>query len=245
MIYISNSEGLIGDFLGTVPAMQELAKSNRLVVEIHPEAEKLVSIIDNPNDIIFSINPSGGSVDKLLNSSKAFSIATANDWYMTQAFMYQVGLPVPLVPPKAILKYSTAPITSYDYIVSPFARSLPSDQKLSRKVWQGLIDSMPNKTFCIIGDTKYNDLGFLQGHNVAIEFDKPFDYVCNLLVSANEGLISVVTGTSHLAFHLGVKNWILNNQDFKWGTNPDGISIRESIPTITVDSLKKYLVGNK
>lgn len=245
MIYINNKDGLIGDFLGSIPAMQALAKDNKLVVEIHPEAEKLVPLIDNPNGIIFTTNPSGGTIDKTIYSATAFSIATSNDWYMSQAFMYQLGLPVSSVPPKATLKYDNADVPIFDYIISPFARSLPDRQKLPKKVWQELIDSMPNHTFCVLGTTKHDDLWFLQGPNIKPWYDFPFDIVCNLLTKAREGLISVVTGTSHLAFHLGVKNWILNNQDFKWGTNPDGINIRNDIPSLFPDVIKEYLVGNK
>lgn len=245
MIYITNKDGLIGDFLGSIPAMQALAKDHKLVVEIHPEAEKLVPLIDNPNEIIFTVNPSGGQIDKTIYSATAFPIATSNDWYMSQAFMYQLGLPVPSVPPKAKLKYDDISVPIFDYIISPFARSLPPNQKLYGSVWQDLTNSMPDKKFCVIGNTRHDDLGYLYGPNVSIEYDRPFSYVCNLLTKAKEGLISVVTGTSHLAFHLGVKNWILNNQDFKWGTNPDGISIREAIPQVTVDLLKKYLEINK
>lgn len=245
MIYITNKDGLIGDFLGSVPAMQALAKDHKLVVEIHPEAEKLVSLIDNPNEIIFTVNPSGGQIDKIIHSATAFSIATSNDWYMSQAFMYQLGLPVPSVPPKAKLVYDDVSVPIFDYIISPFARSLPDRQKLSREVWLELIDSMPDKTFCILGTTKHDDLWFLQRPNTEPWYDFPFSTVCNLLTKAKEGLISVVTGTSHLAFHLGVKNWILNNQDFKWGTNPDGINIRNDIPSLFSETLKEYLVGNK
>jgi hypothetical protein len=245
MIYIQNKEELIGDFLGTVPALQELAKTDKLVVQVTEGSRQLLPIIDNPNDIVFT-DVLTGEKKYTLDCQPAFSRATGNDWYMSQAFFEQLGLSVPSVAPKAKLKVEHIDVPIYDYIISPFARSLPEEQKWSRKNWQALIDSMVDKKFCVIGTMKYDERFYLNGsENVDTIFDKNFNYVCNLLLRSTRGLISVVTGTSHLAFHLGVKNWILNNQDFKWGTNPDGISIRTPIPQLTVKEVRKYLEDSK
>lgn len=241
MIYITNKDGLIGDFLGSIPAMQALGKADKLVVEIHPEAEKLVRLIDNPDEIIFTTKPTGGQLRHTIYSATAFPIATSKGLYMSQAYFEQVGLPIPDVAPKAKLKYDDVDVPIYDYIVSPFARSLPDRQKLDRSVWQDLVNSMPDKKFCVLGTTKHDSLWFITGDNVEPKYDFPFDYVANLLTKSTKGLISIVTGTSHLAFHLGVKNWILNNQDFAWGTNPDGLSLRHDIPSLFPDTLKSFL----
>lgn len=241
MIYIKSLDGLIGDFLGSIPAMQTLGKTDKLVVEIHPEAEKLVSLIDNPDEIVFTVQPSGGHIAHTIYSATAFPIATSNNWYMSQAFFRQVGLEVPLVPPRAKLTECPMTVPEYDYILSPFARSLPDRQKWDRKNWQALVDLMPDKRFCVLGTTLHDDLWFIKGDNVEPNYDFPFQLVCNMLLASTKGLISVVTGTSHLAFHLGVKNWILNNQDFAWGTNPNGISIRNDIPSLFPEKLKEIL----
>lgn len=244
MTYITNKDGLIGDFLGSIPAIQALGKTDRLVVEIHPEAQKLVPLINNPDDIVFTTNPSGGSISHTLHSATAFSIATSKDLYMSQAFFQQVGLPIPTTPPKASLKYDNVDVPIFDYIISPFARSLPDRQKLDRKIWQELVDSMPDKKFCVLGTTKYDDLWFITGPNVEPKYDFTFTYVANLLAKATEGLISLVTGTSHLAFHLGVKNYLINNQDFKWGTNPDARCLRHDIPSLFPDTLRKFITNS-
>lgn len=241
MIYVQNKDGLIGDFLGSIPAMQALGKKDKLVVEIHPEAEKLVSLISNPDEIVFTVNPSGGQIAHTIHSASAFPIATANNWYMSQAYFRQVGLEVPLVAPKAKLRYTKELVQYYDYIISPFARSLPDEQKWGKREWQKLIELMPNNKFCVIGTSKHDPSSYLKGDNVDHLYDSPFNYVCNLLEHAMCGLISVVTGTSHLAFHLNVKNWILNNQDFAWGTNPDGISIRDEISSLSPEKVKEIL----
>lgn len=245
MLYIQNKDGLIGDFLGSIPAMQALGKTDKLVVEIHPEAEKLVSLIDNPDEIVFTTQPSGGHIAHTIYSATAFPIATGNNWYMSQAFFRQVGLEVPLVPPKAKLKYDDVNVPTFDYIISPFARSLPDRQKVTKSIWKELVDLMPDKTFCVIGTSVHDRSDFILRPNVWAMFDCNFEAVCNLLIKARYGLISVVTGTSHLAFHLGVKNWILNNQDFKWGTNPDGYSLRHDIPSLFGYIIKDFLESSE
>jgi len=240
MTYIQNKDGLIGDFLGSVPAMQELGRRDKLVVQIHPEALKLVPLIYNPDGIVFT-EIATGQVSHTIYSATAFQIATAKNLYMSQAFFEQVGLEIPLVAPKADLRLIEVHTPTYDYIISPFARSLPSSQKLPKSEWKQLVDSMPNKKFCVIGTTVHDDPEFIVGPNVETRFDMDFNYVGSLLRNATKGLISVVTGTSHLAFHLGVKNWILNNQDFAWGTNPDGVSIRDHIPALFGEKIREYL----
>lgn len=244
MLHIVNNDGLIGDFLGAIPAMQALGKTDRLVVQIHPEAEKLVSLIHNPDNIIFTTHPASGEVKHTIYSATAFPVATGNNWYMSQAYFRQVGLEVPLSPPRAILEVPIEDTPTYDYIISPFARSLPEADKWPREKWQELVDSMPDKKFCVLGTVSHDSPHFLEGPNVDARFDFSFRHISNLMLRATKGLISVVTGTSHLAFHLGVKNWVLNNQDFAWGTNPDGHHLRKRIPDITVNDLKKYLEDN-
>lgn len=246
MILINNSEGLIGDFLGTIPAMQKLAEKDTVVVKVHPEAKGLFELIEtyhltDKDNIDFFIEPEW---DKKItfNSSEAFGIANTHNWYMTQAFMKQAGLEVPKIAPKAKLNYgsSSIPIPPVDYLISPFARSLPLDQKWQREKWQELVSKLKNKTFGVLGNYKYDDPMYLNGSNVRLFYSLSFDTLCKVFKNAG-CLISVVTGTSHLAFHLGVKNVLLNNQGFAWGTNPEAICLREYIPNITVEQVIEKL----
>lgn len=232
---ITNKEGLIGDFLGTIPAMQALAQQDRLIVEIHPNAQAIVPIISNPLNIIFTTQPSGHSINVVLSSQEAFQIAVQNNWYMTQAFLAQASLDIPTTPPKADLIYSAVASPEADFILSPFARSLPPNEKWSQAEWQRLVDMQPHLTFCLIGSSK-DDPNFIKGHNVKVELGRPFNFICQLLKSS-KGLISVVTGTSHLAFHLGVKNYLINNQSMLWGTNPDAVNIRTDIPKLKAEEI--------
>lgn len=241
MILIDNKEGLIGDFLGTIPAMQKLAENDCVLLEYRKEVSGLYNLIVNDN-----LKEKGEvNLDDvrviILSSSEAFQIAHQKGYYMTQAFMAQAGLDVPEVPPKAKLNYiNCAPLGQQsvcDYLISPFARSLPEEQKWQEDNWRNLVRSMPHKIFGLLGNSKYDDRLFLiEEPNVIPIFDLNFDTLCGIFKNS-ECLISIVTGTSHLAFHLGVKNILLTNQNMTWGNNPDAIKITDPIHNITVQQV--------
>lgn len=242
MILIDNKEGLIGDFLGTIPAMQKLSENELVFVRVHPEAKELFELIRSKRLIDDYVSNAVIEMCKkvTLSSSEAFQIASKKSYYMSQAYMEQAGLEVPEVAPKANLSFKEwENVTKCDYILSPFAKSLPPDQKWPREKWQQLVDNLPDKKFVMIGSAS-DDSTFIHGKNVIVELNHPFDYICNLF-KYSKGLISVVTGTSHLAFHLGVKNILLSNQQMTWGNQPDAIRINKHIPDITVNEVIEKL----
>lgn len=245
MILIDNKEGLVGDFLGTIPAMQKLSEDDTVIVKVNQEVEGLFELIKNKDLVNFkelSYDYSDQFHKEItLSSSGAFTLASQNNWYMTQAFIKQAELEVPEVPPKARLRYeSVLALHPIDYLISPFARSLPLDQKWQRENWQALVNKFPDKTFGVLGNYKYDDPMYVNGKNVHLFYSLSFDVLCKLFKSAT-ALISVVTGTSHLAFHLGVKNILLTNQGMTWGNNPDAIKLTEYIPNITVQQVIEKL----
>jgi len=247
MILIDNKEGLVGDFLGTIPAMQALHKDDSdVVVKVHPEAEGLFDLIKGNGLIKFndSMKNIESKFDKEItfNSSEAFGIANTYNWYMTQAFMKQAGLEVPEIAPKAKLNYgsSSIPVPTVDYLISPFARSLPLDQKWQREKWQELVTKMKDKTFGVLGNYKYDDPMYLNGKNVRLFYSLSFDFLCRLFINS-KALISVVTGTSHLAFHLGLKNILLTNQFMTWGNNPEAIKLTRNIHDIQINEVIEKL----
>lgn len=241
MKHIISTDGLIGDFLGQIPTIQKLSEEEEVLVRIHPESKGLFSLIEN--DRIRQGDFVGREYHIILNSSEAFQIAAKKNYYMTQAFMEQAGLEVSEVPPKAKLNFGQLVINQKrkkkifpDYLVSPFARSLPLEQKWPKEKWQQLVDSLPNKLFGLLGNSKYDNENFITGKNVKNCFDMDFSLLCHFYLRS-KGLISVVTGTSHLAFHLGVKNILLTNQGMTWGNNPDAIRITDPIQNITVEQV--------
>ncbi len=203
--------------------------------------------------------------------SRAFEVADRLDLYMSQAFWIQLlghieanlgdtdEKIIAAIYPKANLgkDIQGGPLfrrrlpqelknsIGHDYIISPFARSLPPEQKWSQENWQKLVETFPEKSFAVFGNSLYDPHDYIKAPNVIDKYDKPFKEVCTELALSKEGIISVVTGTSHLAFHLGVKNILLNNQNFEWGTNPDAICIRTPIPTLIVDEVVEVMKANQ
>ena len=248
-ILLNNGEGLVGDFLGTIPAMQQLARDNMGIhVIIHPEAEKIFKLIPAHYNIVRAFHreyPEDYYTKSLsLDISKAFSIADQKKLYMSQTHYEVLGLPIPHVPPRAELDIEEIGFPTYDVLLAPFARSLPPQEKWAREKWQQLVDRFPHIKFGLLGTKTHDDPEFLKGYNVTAEFDHNFMYVSNLMKKCTV-VLSVVTGISHLCFHLDVPNLLINNQNFTWGTNPKANNIRTPIPTLkvdeVVDNLKKYL----
>ena len=245
MIYLDQPDGLIGDFLGTIPAMIHYAKQDDVEVKIHPEARQLLKLIPKKYDIKeFDGRVVAKTAYKELHYfdvSKAFALAQEKGLYMSQAHFGVLGLPIPEVPPKAELEFPETRWPRVDYIISPFARSLPPEQKWSIENWQQLINELPEYEFAVVGSSLHDEKGQLTGKNVLEYYDHPFVDVCNLFKNSEHGLISVITGTSHLAFHLGVKNYLLNNQGKYWGVNPDAINITDEIPYLKPEDVIKVL----
>lgn len=242
MILVDNKEGLIGDFLGTIPAMQKLAEKDEIIVDVRDEVSGLFDLVKDPNikdygSIYFQRRPEFNITFK---STEAFGISVKYNCYMSQAFYVQAGLEFPRKPPKAKLDFEggtfTLPIGPIDYLISPFARSLPENQKWPQEKWQELIKKLPHKKFGILGNYKYDNPMYINGPNVEKFYSLPFNTLCRLFKNS-VALISVVTGTSHLAFHLDVKNILLTNQTMAWGNNPDAIQIEKPIDQISVQEV--------
>lgn len=246
MILIDNQEGLIGDFLGTVPAMQKIATVHKCLVKVRSEVKGLFDLVksDRLQDIE-KVDTGFMDVNQLhkftFNSSSAFTTSAKYNCYMSKAFMINVDLEDIEEIPKARIKFIGTQIEKpFDYCISPFARSLPEEQKWPVEKWKELVESRPDLKFALFGNSKYDNKEYLVADNVTTIFDKPFNEVCNILVNSR-GLISVVTGTSHLAFHLGRKNVLLTSQTMAWGNNPDAIQIKKPIEQITVEEVLSKL----
>ncbi|GAO43784.1 glycosyltransferase family 9 protein [Flavihumibacter petaseus] len=242
-VLLRNPDGLIGDFLGTIPAMIDVARIHQLDVVIHPEARELFDLIPKRYGITAIDEPGsndGYDYHGTMDISAAFTLSHQKDYYMSQAHMELLGLWVSPQPPKAELDIPDIDVPVADFILAPFSRSLPSEQKWPAAQWQKLVDMHPDKTFVVIGHDR-DPRRFITGRNVLDAYAQPITEVCNLLKKARRGLISVVSGPSHLAFHLGVKNYLLTNQNMTWGNNPDAIQLRHQIPNMTAEDFSTFL----
>jgi hypothetical protein len=179
---IRNDNDLIGDFIGTIPAMQALPA----LYIVKPHMAELAEMAG----IRYTVTSL--PCLKAIDLQRAFRYAAANNLHMIQANFQEVGLPVPDNIPRPKLIVHEEEVPEIDYVLSPFSRSLPEDQKWPREKWQQLIDTMYYKTFALIGgpnDDKYYLTGCLK------IFGKSLNYIANLLLHS-KGLISVTTGTS-------------------------------------------------
>lgn len=255
-ILITGINGLIGDCLGQFPCIQELAKYNKVYIDYPKEVQSLVDLIpkkynigslEDYNKDCFKASiwadPYSTKVYNL-DIHKAFSGAQISGQYMSQVYYPQLGLETPETPSKADLEWKEEFVPYYDYLISPFARSLPNEQKWQQCNWQNLVDRMSNKRFALLGNSKYDNKDYIKGNNVFVEFDKPFSYICNLLKShksRNVTLISLVSGLSHLCFHINASNILLTNQGISgWGINPNAYKITHYIPDLhPIDVINK------
>lgn len=247
---LHNDIGLIGDFLGTIPVMIELAKrekekKDQLTVVIHSEVTEIFQMIPRKYDIQRTYTPY--NFDASLDLNKAFDIASKNNYHMTQAHFAIMGLPVPEKPivPDLELVTSVFGIPQFDYVLAPFSRSLPEEQKWQQYKWQDLIDELSDKHFGIIGGP-FNDRDFIDQNSKNLEtvFSKGWNYI-GCLLRMSGALISVVSGPSHMAYAVNAKNILLTNQTGAWGNNPDAIKITKNIHDITVDDVIKILKENE
>jgi len=233
-------DGLIGDFTGIIPVMIELAKQDELHVSIHPDAEIIFQLIPKK----YNIQPQTPSIkyERILELDilKTYEISKQHNCYMSQAHFAYFDLHVPKPAPRAELEFELTEEPVYDYIIAPFSRSLPPEQLWKQTNWQKLVDMMPESSFCIIGHAR-DERNFITGPNITEMYNESLLKVMGTFKKLRKGVISIVSGPSHIAFHLGVKNYLLTNQPEAWGNNPDAIKICDYIPELKANKVAEVL----
>lgn len=233
---VKNPIGLIGDVLGTFPVLQQLNKDHdSFSVIVHEDAKWLYDLVPEINICTCP------KWDKELNLSGAFTMSHQQGCYMVQSHYPFMGYPIPASPIKAKLTVQEVDVPVYDYILAPFGRSAPESQKLELSKWLELMNLMPDKSFLVIGNSKH-DQEFEVPDNGYFGFDLSAHQLCNVLLKARSGCISIVTGISHLCYHLSVKNYLLTNQTgMTWGENPEAVCLRDHIPTLKAQTVYDLL----
>lgn len=224
---IRNDNDLIGDFIGTIPAMQALG-AEVIIKDSMTELFNMARLKRATEE----------SHDKAFDLHGAFALADRKNLHMIQANYHFVGLDIPADVPRPKLTYHDFYVRRFDYVLAPFSRSLPKEQLWQREKWQCLVNSMPDKSFCLMGSLVHDDPEYITGKNVTPIFGKSWAYVCNVLKQSQ--LISVVTGLSHLAYALEVKNYLFVNQG-SWGKNPEAVYMDKHIPDIYVQDVMAKL----
>jgi hypothetical protein len=241
MILLKYLHDLIGDFLGMMPLMTELSKQEELHVSIHPEVECLLDLVPKKYGIKLK-DRDEASYDKIVEVDifKVFKLAIERNYYMSKAALAYLNFDMSENPPKAELEFEAVETSAYDYIIAPFSRSLPPEQRWPQEQWQKLTELLPDKLFCIIGHER-DDKNFMTGKNIFGMYNEPLIKVISVMKNARKGLISVVSGPSHIAFHISVKNYLLTNQYMAWGNNPEAVTIWNNIPHLKAEELVDIL----
>lgn len=237
---IKSDINLVGDFLGTLPAIIEKNQREKVQLIITGLKSSLISLIPKEIELVNEEI----LYDVKLDIHKAFAYANDRGLYMSQCYYQQLGLPTPFLKEKVFLEYRKQMTEVVDYVISPFSLSLPENQKVNKQVWQDMVDDNPNMLFALIGVEGIDDANLIEGKNVVKFFNRDLHFICNLLRNSDKGLISLVTGTAHLAFHLTVFNILFTNQLGVWGNNPEAFFVKDYIPSLTYEKNIKKLIKN-
>jgi hypothetical protein len=244
-IAVLNPEGLIGDFLGTIPVMQKFKKDNPDCYFVFHDEIRDLAKLTKLNFLVqseYEALENDIASEYKFNISRAFELSCRQNLHMIQANYPELCYDVPADIPKPKLYIKPEPVEYVDFLISPFSRSLPEEQKWQKEKWQQLVVAFKKYKFGLLGSFR-DDPEFIKADNCINIFDKSFNYVSNTMMKARYGLISVVTGTSHLAYALSVKNFLFINQG-AWGKNPEALYITDPINSITVDQVKKFINEN-
>lgn len=253
-MFLKTSIGLLGDAIGTIPVIIALSKTHdgKTYLLLNTDAVNAREIynfipkkydIEIHNQIGFIYDPyNEGIMPKEFNLSRAFDIAVAKNLHMIQAHFSYFGLGVPSEIVKPELEFPDLDVPQYDYILAPFSRSLPDVQKWPQDNWNKLVDMMPDKTFVVFGNEKYDKLDYVFSKpNVTHMYSKPLNEVMNVIKRVRYGVLSVVTGISHFCYPLDVPNVLFINQNMAWGKNPKAIYLEKPIHSYTAQEVSAYL----
>jgi hypothetical protein len=250
MIRVRNDIGLVGDFLGTVPAMNDLAAKNGglVVVGLNKTIGSLFACIARSENTegaarIFLPTEEAALTDEGFEGvttgapfdlSTAFTIAGERDLHMTQAHYAVLGLDVPPEPIRPQL-VSAPPVRLADFMLAPFSRSLPESQRWPRERWQAVVDGMPRVSFNVLGSLT-DPPDYLTGPNVRPLYGQGWPVVMSAMLGAR-ATVSLVSGPAHLAYAIGARCVQLTNQDGAWGNNPEALALHDPIPDLQPEAV--------
>ena len=132
---IRNENSLIGDFIGTIPAMIELSKTElQLGVICADSVAELLCMIPHKYNIK---RVADKPYCKSFDLHAAFALADGEKkLHMIQANYHFMGLPIPKDIPRPELEVAPYFVETFDYILSPFSNSLPNEQLWQQDKWQ-------------------------------------------------------------------------------------------------------------
>lgn len=227
---------MIGDCVNTFGILRDLSKIEPLEVKHSAEAKWFYDLLPKELNIKSVDEVDDNAIE--LDLIGAFRYSEGYKYHMSQCYHQQFGLPTPSQPIKPELDVPNIEVPIYDYILTPFSRSLPEYQKWGLHRWQELSwDLNKNKySTCIFGNSLYDP----KINGLQMEYDRPMVEVLNMIKKCRKGVISVITGISHLSYAMDAKNCLLSGQGVTgWGINPNATIIDN--PNVCEISVKEVL----
>jgi ADP-heptose:LPS heptosyltransferase len=243
-MHIIAKNGLLGDFIGVIPTIIELSKTvDKLTVDVVDSTVEIFNMIPKKYNITRAdTTPKNTAKYDISHAGMAFSFAHqgmpgGSSRHMTQCYQHVVGLPTPNEPVRPDLEVPDLDYTpKYDFILSPFSRSLQEHSKWQKFKWQLLVNKLSDKTFSLFGNSTFDDKNYILAPNVTPEFDRPFTEVASIM-KKSKGLIAVNTGTQHLSYAIKVPTILLSDQGGLWGRNPEAIWLQGNVQNISVEQV--------
>jgi hypothetical protein len=252
-----NDDNLIGDALGTIPVTIYLSQqpenrpfsvkaANKAIAKMIPKKYEINFIEEIPKD----------NTDRIISLSGPHAYGGFHNLHMTQAHFTYLNLPRPPKPirPEIELEPEDKPIPEFDFILAPHSNCLPDNQRWPLENWVKLTERFPNNSFVVMGSTNppNNNQLFEEKNNLTNLYNQSLNFVSHVMKKARYGLVSVVTGISHLSFALDVPNVLLSVQQEAWGINPDSSIITSAnkdirditIPQVEVAIRSRFNIGS-
>jgi hypothetical protein len=243
-ILIKNSPGLIGDFLGFVPALQRVSLHNQVYLEKTEVLQKFYNLIKK--DIYNFYYYENQEIDKIIFANTDEVSANNKNKYMSGEYLNfifnQFNIDIHEHAPKIDFNFLlTDTPEKFDYLIAPYGRSAPIEQKISLDIWKKFFNKKNNFIFGVLGDSRNDNFDIFNNmQNVIKVFDNDFNSVYNKMKNS-KGVISIVTGITHFCYHAKIPNILFSNQFANWGNNPEARTIIKNIPNISVNDIEEAL----
>lgn len=239
---LTSDIALLGDTINTWGIIRDLSLRGPVSVIIPQESKWFYELL-SPT-IKLSVKDDTKYSNGELNLTEAFIYGSKENYHMSQCYHAQFNLPTPKKPIRPELNVPDIEVPIYDYILAPFSRSLPEEQKWGLHRWQELSWKLNQQGFttCVFGNSKYDP----QINGMQMEYDRPMNEVLNMIKKCRKGVVSVVTGISHLAYAMEAQNILLSGQgNSGWGINPDAFVITGRVNDFTVEQVLRVINENR
>ena len=243
---ILNYNSLLGDSLSTLPAIWQLAQTNRVyLATILPEVTAIIP--DNPNIThIHTIQDISAIADLdqericILDASKNFHEFCSHATHMVQGYFKYAGLPIPTDFPTLPLNLETDDtIEPYDFLISAGSRSDHMNNKLwPYDRWQQVIDYLTAQGYrvAVLISARPEEHIFTGVDHIK---GQPLKKVGGYIKTVKKAVLSIDNGISHFTRLIGSPHILLYPACLPetWVGNPKASTIQSNPLNLTVDEV--------